>query len=248
MLADTTHADAVPLDVFAMLFADAREGRADAFLSPPDPRDAWTAVEVDAGPLFDVHSQAVGSFDGSARVQVMVGEANIGGFGFGPNPDPKIYVYRLLGPASDPASWERTLVDTTGTHEASLPETVAGLGAVGDGLGSRRIAFARELLSQFSVAPLLLGRHHVKPLRRTLRRIVVAWWSSRARLGIVERSIGSHFFFARDDPRAGFRIGGRHAGGGLTAVWTPCLAEFFRAPTPTPRRGRADSSASRAAR
>ena len=106
------------LDVFATLFADAREGQVYAFLAPPDPRDAWTAVQVDAGPLFGVHSQAPGSFDGSSRVQVMVGETNIGGFGFGPNPNPKVYVYRLLDAATDPAGWERTLVDTTGTHEA----------------------------------------------------------------------------------------------------------------------------------
>ena len=65
-----------------------------------------------------MHSQAVGEFDGTSRPQIMVGETNIGGFGFGVNPSPHIYIYRLLGAASDPASWERTLVDDTGTHEA----------------------------------------------------------------------------------------------------------------------------------
>jgi hypothetical protein len=105
-------------DVFATLFTDSREGQVYAFLAPPDPRDTWTAVQVDPGPLFGVHSQAAGSFDGTSRVQFMVGETNIGGFGFGPNPDPDIYVYRLLGDPTDPNAWERTLVDTTGTHEA----------------------------------------------------------------------------------------------------------------------------------
>jgi FG-GAP-like repeat len=106
------------LDVFATLFTDSREGQVYAFLAPPDPTKTWTAVQIDPGPLFGVHSQAVGEFDGTSRPQVMVGETNIGGFGFGVNPSPHIYIYRLLGSASDPASWERTLVDNTGTHEA----------------------------------------------------------------------------------------------------------------------------------
>src|SRR5262245_22027258 len=95
------------LDVFATLFTDSREGQAYAFLAPSDPTAAWTAVQIDPGPLFGVHSQAVGAFDGTARPQIMVGETNIGGFGFGVNPSPQIYVYRLLGAASDPAAWER---------------------------------------------------------------------------------------------------------------------------------------------
>jgi VCBS repeat protein len=106
------------LDVFATLFTDSREGQVYAFLAPPDPTTTWTAVQIDPGPLFGVHSQAVGAFDGTSRPQIMVGETNIGGFGFGVNPSPQIYVYRLLGAASDPAAWERTLVDNTGTHEA----------------------------------------------------------------------------------------------------------------------------------
>jgi len=67
-----------------------------------------------------VHSQGIGRFDGTARPQFMVGETNIGGFGFGPNPSPEIYVYRRLGEARDPAGWERTRVDTRGTHEAQV--------------------------------------------------------------------------------------------------------------------------------
>jgi hypothetical protein len=106
------------LDVFATLFTDSREGQVYAFLAPPDPTKTWTAVQIDPGPLFGVHSQAVGEFDGTSRPQIMVGETNIGGFGFGVNPSPHIYLYRLLGAASDPAAWERTLVDNTGTHEA----------------------------------------------------------------------------------------------------------------------------------
>jgi hypothetical protein len=109
------------LDVFATLFADSRESRVFAFLAPPDPRrEAWTAVEVDRGPLWGVHSQGVGDFDGSGRVQVMVGEPYGAGFGFGDNPSPEIYVYRLLGAPTDPAAWERTLVDRVGTFEAQV--------------------------------------------------------------------------------------------------------------------------------
>ncbi|HJQ83684.1 MAG TPA: VCBS repeat-containing protein, partial [Candidatus Binatia bacterium] len=109
------------LDVFATLYAETPAGVVYAFLAPPDPAsDAWLPVLVDAGPLFGVHSQGAAPFDGTSRPQIMVGETNAGGFEFGVNPDPQIYVYRLLGPASDPASWERTLVDGMGTHEAQI--------------------------------------------------------------------------------------------------------------------------------
>ena len=89
------------LDVFATLFADSREGQVWAFFQPVDAvNEPWLGVQIDPGPLFGVHSQGAGSFDGTARPQLMVGETNIGGFGFGPNPSPEIYVYRRLG---DPA-------------------------------------------------------------------------------------------------------------------------------------------------
>ena len=111
------------LDVFATLYAESPVGRAFAFLAPADPlNDPWTEVALDPTPLFAVHSQVAASFDGSGRPQVMVGETNIGGFGFGPNPNPQLYVYRLLGPASDPAAWERTTIDTVGTHEAQAAD------------------------------------------------------------------------------------------------------------------------------
>jgi hypothetical protein len=106
------------VDVFVTLFANSREGQVWAFLAPPDPRtQGWTGVQIDPGPLFGVHTQAVARFDGTSRPQLMVAETNIGGYGFGPNPDPQIYLYRLVGSASDPAGWERTLVDHVGTHE-----------------------------------------------------------------------------------------------------------------------------------
>jgi hypothetical protein len=109
------------LDVFATLFADSREGQVWAFFQPADAvNEPWTGVQIDPGPLFGVHSQGAGSFDGTARPQLMVGETNIGGFGFGPNPSPEIYVYRRVGDARDPAGWERTRVDTHGTHEAQV--------------------------------------------------------------------------------------------------------------------------------
>jgi hypothetical protein len=107
------------LDIFVTLFANSREGEVWAFLAPADPlTQPWTGVQIDPGPLFGVHSQAAARFDRTARPQVMVGETDIGGYGFGPNPDPQIYLYRLVGAADDPAGWERTLVDHDGTHEA----------------------------------------------------------------------------------------------------------------------------------
>jgi hypothetical protein len=105
------------LDIFATLFTESRQGQVYAFLAPPDPTTAWTAVPIDPGPLFGVHTQAVGQFDGTSRPQIVVGETTIGGFNFGVNPAPHVYLYRLLGAASDPAAWERTVVDDTGTHE-----------------------------------------------------------------------------------------------------------------------------------
>lgn len=56
------------LDVCATLFAETLEGQVWTFLAPPDSRTAaWTAVQVDAGPLFGVHSQAPAHLDGSVR-------------------------------------------------------------------------------------------------------------------------------------------------------------------------------------
>jgi len=106
------------LDVYATIFGDSLQGRLFALLQPPDIATTWTAVEIDPGPLWGVHSQAAADFDGSGRPQVMVGEAPAAGFGFGTNPSPQIYIYRLNGEPTDPAAWERTLVDTVGTLEA----------------------------------------------------------------------------------------------------------------------------------
>jgi hypothetical protein len=117
------------LDVFSTLFADSREGEVWAFFQPPDPTTPqWPGIQIDPGPLFGVHSQGAGRFDGTGRPQIMVGETNIGGFGFGPNPSPEIYVYRRIGDARTPTGWERTRVDTRGTHEAQV------LDLDGDGL------------------------------------------------------------------------------------------------------------------
>jgi hypothetical protein len=75
------------LDIFVTLFANSEEGQVWAFLAPADPlTQPWTGVQIDPGPLFGVHSQAVARFDGTARPQVMVGETDIGGYGFGPKP------------------------------------------------------------------------------------------------------------------------------------------------------------------
>ena len=109
------------LDVFATLYAETPDSMVYAFLAPPDPvHDPWTPVLVDPGPLFGVHSQAAAAFDGTSRPQIMVGETTAGGFGFGIAPDPHLYVYRLLGAASDSTAWERTAIDAIGTHEAQV--------------------------------------------------------------------------------------------------------------------------------
>lgn len=107
------------LDIFATMFAETPEAEVWAFLAPDDPTtQAWAAVPIDRSKLFGVHSQQAANFDGSAVPQIMVGESNYGGWSFGPNPNPQIYIYRLIGPAEDPASWQRTAIDNLGTHEA----------------------------------------------------------------------------------------------------------------------------------
>ena len=144
------------LDVFATLFADSREGQVWAFFQPADPiAEPWPALAIDPGPLFGVHSQGAGSFDGTTRPQVMVGETNIGGFGFGPNPSPEIYVYRRIGDARVVAGWERVLVDTQGTHEAQVVDL--------DGDGLADIAGDEENTE--------LGHHP--------RDGIVSWWQNR---------------------------------------------------------------------
>lgn len=105
------------LDVFATVFAEVPNGRAYAFLAPADPKTAWTAVPVGTVDLFCVHSQAAANFDGSGRAQIAIGESNFGGWSFGQNPSPQIYLYRLVGSASSPSGWEQVVIDTTGTHE-----------------------------------------------------------------------------------------------------------------------------------
>ncbi len=107
------------LDVFATLFMHSPEGQVWAFFQPSAPAtESWPALRLDPGPLFGVHSQAVARFDGTDRPQVMVGETNVGGWDFGSNPDPQIYVYRRIGDARQLDGWERVLVDRKGTHEA----------------------------------------------------------------------------------------------------------------------------------
>ncbi len=111
------------LDIFATLFAESPEGKVYTFIAPSDATtQPWTAVQVDAGPLFAVHTQQAIDFDASGRHQVLVGESNFGGWDFGPNPDPQIYLYRLVGNPALPGAWERSLVDTMGTHEGKVAD------------------------------------------------------------------------------------------------------------------------------
>ena len=105
-------------DVLATLFTDTPLGQVWAFLAPADPLGGgWTSVQIDAGPRFSVHGQAVASFDGTSAVQFAVGETNYGGWSFGANPSPELNVYRLDGAADQPSSWEKILVDRQGAHE-----------------------------------------------------------------------------------------------------------------------------------
>ncbi len=110
------------LDIVAALFSGSPEGEVSAFLAPADPlTGSWQEVRLDTGPLFSVHTIAVGDFDGTGRPQVAVGEMAWAGYNFGHNPGTTdIFVYRLEGPASDPASWTRSTIasDDIGTHAA----------------------------------------------------------------------------------------------------------------------------------
>jgi lysophospholipase L1-like esterase len=111
------------LDIVATLFAESPVGEVWAFLAPTDPTtQAWTAVPIDRSGLFGVHSQVAASFDGTNTPQVMIGETNFGGWSYGINTDPQIYIYRLLGPADNSASWQRTVIDSVGTHEAVVAD------------------------------------------------------------------------------------------------------------------------------
>ena len=109
------------LDIVAAMFSGSPEGEVSAFLAPPDPRSIWQEVRIDRGPLFSVHTLAAADYDRSGRVQIAVGEMAWAGYSFGHNPGTAdIFVYRLSGPASDPASWTRTTIasDDIGTHAA----------------------------------------------------------------------------------------------------------------------------------
>lgn len=110
-------------DVVASVFAESPAGRLYAFLAPPDPRErAWTPVLLDPGPLFGVHSIAVGRFDGCRRPEVLVADTNIGGWDFGAAQDPHVYAYRLLGAAGDRAGWSRSVVDSIGAHDVQAAD------------------------------------------------------------------------------------------------------------------------------
>jgi VCBS repeat protein len=109
-------------DIVASLFGSSPEGEVSVFLAPPNPvSGSWTEVPLDAGPLFSVHTQAAANYDGSGRPQIAVGEMAWGGYGFGHNPSTAdIFIYRLEGPAEDPASWKKYTIasDDIGTHAA----------------------------------------------------------------------------------------------------------------------------------
>lgn len=106
------------LDVVAALFAESPAGALLVFHAPPDPlAGGWTWSVLDNGPLFGVHGLAAARFDGCARPELAVGETNVGGWDFGPAPDPHVYLYRRLA-----SGWSRTVVDAVGAHDLTAAD------------------------------------------------------------------------------------------------------------------------------
>ena len=111
-------------DIFATLFASSPQGQVWAFLAPQSPAtQPWTAVQIDPGPLFAVHSQKAAAFDGTATPQVAIGESDPGGWDFGRNPDTRLLLYRLIGSAASPSGWEKTTLDVgVSAHEMAVAD------------------------------------------------------------------------------------------------------------------------------
>ena len=111
-------------DIFATLFASSPQGQVWAFLAPQSPAtEPWTAVQIDPGPLFAVHSQKAAAFDGTATPQVAIGESDPGGWDFGRNPDTRLLLYRLIGSAASASGWEKTTLDVgVSAHEMAVAD------------------------------------------------------------------------------------------------------------------------------
>ena len=109
-------------DIFATLFASSPQGQVWAFLAPQSPAtQPWTAVQIDPGPLFAVHSQKAAAFDGTATPQIAIGESDPGGWDFGRNPDTRLLLYRLIGSAASASGWEKTTLDVgVSAHEMAV--------------------------------------------------------------------------------------------------------------------------------
>jgi FG-GAP-like repeat len=56
-------------------------------------------------------------FDGSGKPQIVVGESDPGGWGFGGNPNTQLNIYELIGNPADPAGWQKTTIDNIAAHE-----------------------------------------------------------------------------------------------------------------------------------
>ncbi len=176
-------------DVLATLFTDTPLGQVWAFLAPADPYGGgWTSVQIDAGPRFSVHGQAVASFDGTSAVQFAVGETNYGGWSFGANPSPELNVYRLDGAADQPSSWEKIMVDRQGAHELraadldgdGLPDLTGDFENT-DRLNPPTDGALHWWINTTTAAP--AGRHRTWPCRRLRER--------RARAMLLEASTGT---------------------------------------------------------
>ena len=117
------------LDILGLFFSDSKEGQFRAFFQPSDPTSTWPGLRIEPTNLFGVHTFKLGDFDHSGRLQVLIGESNYLGWGDGPNPNTdKVHLYRLLGPADQAASWQRTDVDTLGITEQGRTEDFDGDG------------------------------------------------------------------------------------------------------------------------
>src|SRR5262249_53539879 len=111
-------------------------------LAPPDPTTAWTAVPIDPGPLFGVHTQAVGQFDGTPPELVL-------------QPDLDTY---LVGPTAAETNWgaytDSSARAWVGTDQENAQRTLMRFTLYGAPAGSAVWACTLTVQADFVQAPL----------------------------------------------------------------------------------------------